>query len=85
MSNSSKIVVGGSIITIAAAGVILYLSKKCKDLTEDALSRLINIQFTLNQCNKEIASGNAEIADAGKILRRLVHDSASKNVEAKKV
>ena len=83
MSNSNKIIIGASVAMLSLAGAVVYLTKKCKDTTSDVLSRLVNIQYTLNQCNKEIVSGNKEISEAGCILRKLVSTEAQKIVDDK--
>ena len=83
MSNSDKVIIGGSCLMIATAGVIAYLTKRSESITSDITSRLINIQYTLNQCNTEITIGNKEIADAGLILRKLIKNAASENIESK--
>ena len=80
MSSSDKVIIGGSILMLAAAGTMMYMTKQCKAVTSDTVSRLANIQFTLKQCNDEIAAGNKEIADAGRLLRKLVNVEADKNV-----
>ena len=79
MNNSDKIIIGGSIVMIASAAVMVFLTKKCKDTTTDVISRLMNIQFTLNQCNTELVTGNKEISDAGILLRKLVKNQADEN------
>ena len=80
MRKSNIIFIGGAITMVAVAGYMVYLTKKCKQSTNEVLSLLGRIQYTLKKCNEEITSGNQEIHDASKLLRKLVRIEAEKNV-----
>ena len=79
MTNTDKVIIGGAITMLVAAGTIAYLTNRCKDVTADVVDRLEKVQSTLNQCNEELIVGNREIRDAGYILRKLVQTEAGKN------
>ena len=81
MTTSDKIILGSTAVIAVSAITMLAISKKYEVATEEALSELKDIRYSLSKTREDVIIGNRAISEGNQILRQIVKKTAEDIVD----